>query len=83
MIKNRIYLLVLLLGLTYSIQAQVFVSSSTEIDFFSEAPMENIEAVNKKSSSLLNTKTNQLVFQVPIGAFEFEKDLKTLCGLSL
>ena len=37
--------------------------------------MENIEAVNKKSSSLLNTKTNQLVFQVPIGAFEFEKDL--------
>jgi len=75
MIKNRIYLLVLLLVLTYSIQAQVFVSSSTEIDFFSEAPMENIEAVNKKSSSLLNTKTNQLVFQVPIGAFEFEKDL--------
>ena len=37
--------------------------------------MENIEAMNKKSSSLLNTKTKQLVFQVPIGAFEFEKDL--------
>ena len=55
--------------------AQVYIAKNSEISFFSEAIMENIEAVNHKSSSLLNTETNQLVFKVPIGAFEFEKDL--------
>jgi hypothetical protein len=55
--------------------AQVYIAKNSEISFFSEAIMENIEAVNHKASSLLNTETGQLVFKVPIGAFEFEKDL--------
>ncbi len=75
MIKTSIALLLFLIGGFHSAISQVHVASSSEISFFSEAPQENIEALNKKSSSLLNTKTKQLVFQVPIGAFDFKKDL--------
>jgi len=43
--------------------------------FFSEAPLENIEAINKTAKSLLNTATNDIVFRIPMIAFEFEKDM--------
>ena len=72
---KAIALLSVLGGFALEVTAQVFIAKKSEISFFSEAVMENIEAVNHKSSSLLNTETNQLVFKVPIGAFEFEKDL--------
>ena len=75
MIKYNIAVLLVIMGGLHSVTGQVYVASSSEISFFSEAPQENIEALNKKSSSLLNIKTNQLVFQIPIGAFDFEKDL--------
>lgn len=75
MIKYNIAVLLLVIAGFHVAKSQVYVASSSEISFFSEAPQENIEALNKKSSSLLNTKTKQLVFQVPIGAFDFEKDL--------
>jgi len=69
-----ISLLLIVSGLQFA-SSQVYVASSSEISFFSKAPNEDIEAFNRKSSSLLNTKTNQLVFQIPIGAFDFKKDL--------
>ena len=72
--KNALTIMVLTLCLCHA-KAQVFISSSSEISFFSEAPMENIEAKNVKSSSMLNTKAKQLVFQIPIRGFDFEKDL--------
>ena len=75
MIKTSIAVLLFIIGGLHSAISQVYVASSIEISFFSEAPQEDIEAFNKKSSSLLNTKTNQLVFQIPIGAFDFKKDL--------
>ena len=69
---------VIIIGLTlclYGSRAQVFISSSSKISFSAETSMENIEAKNVKSSSMLNTKANQLVFQIPIRAFKFEKNL--------
>lgn len=45
------------------------------VRFYSEAPMENIEAVNKKSSGLINTSTNDLVLMIPIISFKFDKEL--------
>ena len=75
MIKKSIALLTILGCLVIQSRGQVYIAKKSEIGFFSEAIMENIEAVNKRSSSLLNTKTGQFVVQIPIGAFEFEKDL--------
>mgnify|MGYP001557782501 CR=1 FL=1 len=73
-VKN-VWLFFIMIFTTVVVNAQVYTAKSSGISFFSEAPMENIEAVNKKSSSLLNTKTKQVVFQIPIPAFEFKKDL--------
>ena len=56
-------------------QAQLFISSSTEISFFSATPLEDIEAINSRSSSLINTKDRQIVFQIPMRGFIFDKDL--------
>lgn len=43
--------------------------------FFSEAPLENIEAHNKAVSSFISFDTGELVFSVPMKNFEFRKSL--------
>lgn len=43
--------------------------------FFSEAPLENIEAHNKSVSSFISFDTGELVFSVPMRNFEFRKSL--------
>jgi polyisoprenoid-binding protein YceI len=58
-----------------SFSQEVCKSSSCEISFFSETPMENIDAVNKDGKAILNTKTNELVFVVTIIGFKFKKPL--------
>ena len=64
-----------LLALPFALSAQLMKSESSEIKFFSEAPMENIEAVTTKSSGVINTKNNQMALVIPIKSFEFEKAL--------
>ena len=59
----------------YCIYGQIYTAKSGEVTFFSEAPIENIEAVNKVATSLLNTASNDIVFSVTMIAFEFEKAL--------
>jgi len=73
--KNLITVLFLVFMTATTTYSQVYTASSSNIRFFSEAALENIEAHTTKSSSLLNTKTGQVVFQIPIAAFEFEKNL--------
>src|SRR5688572_4970867 len=43
--------------------------------FVSKAPLEEIEAVNKKVTSVLDASTGQLEFSVLMKAFEFQKAL--------
>ncbi len=43
--------------------------------FFSKAPMENIEAHNKKVVSFIDFATGEMAFSVPMKAFEFRKSL--------
>ncbi|MBX2980189.1 MAG: YceI family protein [Flavobacteriales bacterium] len=52
-----------------------FGTRNGHIAFFSETPMENIEANNRKVSSVLDPNTGALQFAVLIKAFEFEKAL--------
>lgn len=75
LMQNRFIIIIGLILCVYSVQAQVFISNKTTVSFFSETPLENIEATNSKSSSLLNIKDMQVVFQIPVKAFEFEKDM--------
>jgi hypothetical protein len=59
-----------------TMQAQErFGTRTGHIAFFSETPMENIEANNRKVTSVLDVTSGAMQFAVLIKAFEFEKAL--------
>ncbi|MFA9391329.1 MAG: YceI family protein [Prolixibacteraceae bacterium] len=77
---KRIHLILVLifLSVTTSTFAQTSAklkTTKTHIKFFSTTPAENIEANNYASVSVLNTKTGEGVFSVPMQSFEFDKAL--------
>ncbi len=53
----------------------VFMTKSAEITLFSEAPMENIEAVSKSAYGIINTNSGEIQFGVSIRSFRFRKSL--------
>lgn len=64
-----------MLTLPMSLLAQKYSVTSGEVSFFSDAAIEDIKAVNKKTQGLFNISTNEIAFIIPIMAFEFEKKL--------
>lgn len=73
--KRTHYLLTALFLIGNIAYAQIYSGKTTEITFFSTAPLENITAVNKVSRPLLNTKSGDVQIKVPITGFIFEKPL--------
>lgn len=69
------FLLLLLPFLGKEAHAQKYISDLNHVSFYSEAPMENIEAHSYKAKSLFDIQTREIVFTVPIRTFEFEKSL--------
>ena len=58
------------------VQAQpIFIEKGGTVTFYSEAPLENIQAVHSGVNAILNTQTNELAFIVTIRGFKFEKEL--------
>ena len=49
--------------------------SDSEVSFFSEAPMENIEATNKNTAGIIDPATNKFTFRSKIKDFVFESSL--------
>jgi hypothetical protein len=74
---KTLILAVFLFILQMEVNAQIYKSKvdGCKIHFFSEAPLENIEADNNVSTSILNTSSGDLVLQVPNISFKFEKPL--------
>lgn len=72
---NKILLLIILLSSALASGQNVFIDKAGRVTFFSEARLENIEAVHTGVNAMLNTLTNELVFIVPIRGFRFEKEL--------
>jgi hypothetical protein len=73
--KNKIVLSLGLLLLVLASQAQgqgKYYTKSGKINFYSDAPMEDIEAKNKSAVCVLDTKTGALQFSVLMKGFEFE-----------
>lgn len=50
-------------------------STSSEVSFFSKAPIENIKASNTDSESILDLNSGKLYAKVPIRSFQFRKKL--------
>jgi polyisoprenoid-binding protein YceI len=55
--------------------AQQYKSIESHIRFFSDAPMEDIEAVNTKASSAFDLSSGSIAFSVPMNQFQFQKSL--------
>ena len=73
MIKSILVMAILFLQATsYS---QIYYTKSGKISFFSKAPLEDIESVNKTVDCLVNTSTGSVQFSVLIKGFEFQKAL--------
>jgi polyisoprenoid-binding protein YceI len=56
-------------------QAQRYLTKNGNISFFSETPIENIEAHNKQVNAALDITSGKMVFKVLMKSFEFEKAL--------
>jgi hypothetical protein len=76
--KNSIKIIaILFIGLisSYSGYSQKYMTKTGNIKFYSETPIETIEATNNQVNSALDSKTGDLVFKVLIKSFNFEKAL--------
>ena len=57
------------------VSAQRYITKNGHIKFYSETPMETIEANNHQVNSALDIATGDFVFKVLMKSFEFEKAL--------
>ena len=73
--KKPSILFIIACSMSMLLSAQIYTGKSTEISFFSAAPLENITAINKVSKPLLNTKTGDVKIKIPVTGFIFEKPL--------
>ncbi|HLG36337.1 MAG TPA: YceI family protein [Bacteroidia bacterium] len=72
---KKIFLL-LILSLSFVLsRAQLYSCKEGTVSFFSEAPLENIDAINRNINSFLNFATDEVIFLLPIRGFEFDRDL--------
>lgn len=69
-----LFVLSIAFGSTLLAQGKYFTRDGN-ISFFSETPVEDIEAHNKKATCVLDDETGTLEFAVLIKSFEFEKAL--------
>ena len=73
---KKIVLVFLISSIAFISRAQLYSAADGSIvSFFSEAPLENIEATNNKINSFLNTSSSEIMFIVHIRGFQFDKDL--------
>jgi polyisoprenoid-binding protein YceI len=71
--KKLLFLALLFVG--FQSKAQLFITTNGEVSFFSKTPMEDIEALNKNVSSIINTATNEVAVQMRITNFVFPNKL--------
>ncbi len=65
----------ILLVISVNLYAQKYTAESGAVSFFSEAPLENIEAHNNEAKSIFDADNGNIVFSIPIKGFTFAKSL--------
>jgi hypothetical protein len=73
---KKICLIMFLAGASI-LSAQIYTAKSgaTSVTFYSEAPMENIEAVNKAASIVLKSSTSEIQVRITMQNFKFKNSL--------
>lgn len=72
--KTSTLIIALLISVSFYAQG-VYKTSTGKISFFSETPVENIDATNETVSAILNTKNSEMVLIAAIRGFKFKKKL--------
>jgi polyisoprenoid-binding protein YceI len=72
---KKIIIAILLMTAAGNLYAQKYMTRTGKVSFYSATPLENIEAFNNETASVLDAKSGDVVFQVPIKSFKFEKAL--------
>lgn len=73
---NKAAVIIAMLCLTGSLaQAQKWMTRTGKVSFFSSTSVENIEAFNNEAASVIDAKTGEVAFIVPVKSFKFEKAL--------
>lgn len=62
-------------GMFITTMAQQYITREGYIRFYSSTPVENIEAVTNQASSVIDAGSGEMVFQVLMRSFTFEKAL--------
>lgn len=73
--KKMMLSLIGMLMLGSALWAQTFVSTNSQIEFFSKTPVEDIYAINKYTNCILKLETGDMAVIVNIQSFDFEKEL--------
>jgi polyisoprenoid-binding protein YceI len=74
--KKYILILSLTLGITSTIYSQdKYFTRTGTLSFYSETPIENIEAENNQASAILDIQTGEIAVSAQMIGFEFEKAL--------
>ena len=68
-------LIIIYLLFSTHVLAQQFYTNKGKISFFSEAPLEDISAVNENVSAIIDSQTGGFAFQVKIVEFTFPNSL--------
>jgi len=72
----KYYLLILLsLGFFLTVSGQKYMTKNGYIGLFSHTPLEDIKADNNQVASVLDASTGEIVFQVLLKSFHFQKTL--------
>ncbi len=71
----RTILVLLLLSYFVHGKAQIYITTTGKVQFFSETPLENISAVNSSVSSLINTTTDSVFVRMKNTGFVFKNAL--------
>ncbi len=75
MLKKYLSLMSMFLMIASFSYSQRFYTKTGKIDFYSKAPLEDIEAKNKTVSAVIDSKSGAIQFAVQMKGFEFEKKL--------
>jgi polyisoprenoid-binding protein YceI len=72
---KRLIFLILFLSVAFTVNAQKFITRDGFIGFYSHTPVEDIKGDNNQVASVFDISTGELVFQVLIKSFHFDRAL--------
>ncbi|WP_111669678.1 YceI family protein [Algoriphagus litoralis] len=73
--KVNLILLLLVVQVSFVRGQTLYGTSAGEVSFYSDTPLETIEAVNKKTGSIINVSSRELAVQMKISDFVFPNKL--------